>query len=458
MNLSCKFSFQNFSKIICLSVMSLAISACSSFGDNLPNWLGGNSEEVLEGERISVLAKEGLVEADKSLMNKKMIIPAPKENSKWYQSGGYYNSIVEHPNAPQGFTKHYSIDAGSPNPDDSKLKISPIVAENKLIVMDGRGVLRVYDVNNFKEKFWSRKLQSENEQSNFSLSGMVYDDGAIYVTSGGHKIFAINIKDGSILWTKSISGITRSAPTASGDMIYVNTLENRLYALNKKDGVIIWSHEGIKENVGTKGVASPSVDDGVVYTAYSSGELYALNYQSGKRMWLDALLSGNSKGSYILADIDATPIIKNEIVYSVSNDGVMAAIDASNGFRVWEQKIASNSTPWMAGSNLFVITNKNQIICLDADSGRVRWTYELPSYRNEEYKRGAISWSSPVLAGKHILVVGSHGKMFQLSPYSGELVNEIKVANDVFAPLVVVNNKLILIDNDSYLHIYSDDG
>lgn len=441
-------------KTTLLSCCLLIISACESINPYLPSWIGGSSEEKLKGERIAVLEEEKYLQADDNLADKRLILPAPQENLYWYKSQGFQTALPGHIQGPNQLTEHESIDTGWPGRYDKHLKFSPLITKNAIITLDGRGKLSAYDRNNPKKRLWRTPLEQNKHQSNFALSGIATDENLVFATSGGHRIYAVKTETGEIIWSKTVSGITRSAPALNKDFVYINTLNNKLYALSKKDGTIIWTHEGIIENIGTEGVASPLVDNGIVYASYSSGEIYALKADTGKSHWTDALLSGYSKGNFVLADLDASPAIKDGVIYASSNDGVLAAIDSQNGFRVWEQKVASRTTPWIAGDFLFIISTEEQLLCIERQTGRIYWERKLPAYINQTKKKGRIFWSAPILVGGNLLTVNSEGTLLLLSPENGRTKETHDIGEKVFSPIAIAGNVLYILDNDADLHIY----
>lgn len=433
----------------------LGLVGCETLNEYTPAWMGDSHEDKLEGTRIAVLEEEKFLQVDDAIMRKPMTLPAPQINTRWLKSSGFQAGLPEHIQGPYQFSKHDSFSIGDDAHYNTKLRIAPLILDKVMVTLDGRGVLSARLLEDPDKKLWKVSLSKKKSRPNFALAGFVLSGDTIYATSGGHDIFAINRNNGTIRWSKSITGIARSAPSVGSKMVYVNTLENKIYALSTSDGTIIWTHEGIKESIGTEGIASPVVAGNAVYAAYSSGEIYALKADTGKTIWVDALLSGYSRGNFVLADLDASPVIKDGMLYTSSHDGIFAAIDIRTGFRVWEQNLASRTKSWVAGDHLFVLSLQDQLLCIERSSGRIRWERKLDSFTNKSNKKGRISWSAPILVGGNLLLANSRGQMLQVSPYNGEITKRQSISDDIFCPIVAAGNSIYMIDNDADLHVYT---
>jgi len=410
----------------------------------------GDEEKKLEGDRITVLKVGANVLPDYSLDKLNVMLPYPSFNMGWYKSSGYHPETQPHPAAPSSYNDQVSVSAGRGN-GVSLLSASPIVAEGKVFTIDGEGVLSAFDADNIKNKLWKYKIKLPKYKGDFANAGLTYYGGHIFVGTGFNQILSVDASSGEKLWDRTISSFTRSAPEVKDGRVFVLTLNNTLYALNAQDGSILWNHNGIVEEVGVAGAASPITHRNAVLVPYSSGELYALRIEDGRQFWSDSLALGTSNSAYTLSDIDASPIVVNNVVLAVSNSGVLAATEVSTGARVWEQDISTTKTPWYATGFLYLLTDKNELVAVHTKSGGVKWVEKLPNFVNEEKETDKISWNGPVLAGNRLLIVGSHGKMIMASPLTGKVTSTVKIPKDIYISPVVANNKVYLYTNEAKL-------
>ena len=66
-------------------------------------------------------------------------------------------------------------------------------------------------------------------------------------------------------------------------------------------------------------------------------------------------------------------------IFVVAQNGRLAAYDLNNSKMVWEQSISGSQVIWIAGSSIFAISDKAELICLRKVDGSIRWITKLPS-------------------------------------------------------------------------------
>ncbi len=430
-----------------LLFLILTLAACSS----MPDWMGsGKKDSGIKGTRISVLNLENSINPDAALSELKILLPEQQANQSWYKSDGHPYLVPANPELVQELPNMKKTSAGKGGVDDQHLTSSPIIEDGKVFTISADSNISAFDALDIKKRIWRTKIKLGDKKEKFSsTAGIAYYNGRIYATTGYNEVVALDAKTGAIIWTRTINSIARSAPDAKDNVIFINTIDNRLYALDSKDGGILWTHTGGGEEISMFGSASPVVYEDVVIAPYSSGEMYTLKRKDGAEIWSDVFARRSISSAKTLSDIDAAPAISHGKVFVISNDGVLAASDIKTGKRMWEQQISGGQSPWIAGDFMYVISNKNELVCLHARSGGIKWIKQLITYKNPDSKNDPIKWSGPVLAGDLLWMVGSHGKLMAVSPHDGSNKYERKVPKDIYiAPVVAYGN----------IYLYSDDA
>ena len=200
------------------------------------------------------------------------------------------------------------------------------------------------------------------------------------------------------------------------------------------------------------GSASPAAGQGTVVAGFSSGELNAYRYENGRSVWQDALARTSiSTVVGTLSDIDAEPVIDNGRVYAIGQGGRMVALELNTGQRIWEINAAGIATPWVAGEWIFVVTDEGKLLCIARSSGRVRWMTQLRRYRDEEDKKGVVSWVGPLLAGDRLILANSLGHLVNVSPIDGTVQSTIDTDDPVSLPPIIANNTLYVLHDNGQL-------
>lgn len=437
--------------LLVAAIMLAGLAAC----DMVRTIVGSEEEEILPGERISVLQLQQSLEPDPGIADLAVRLPPPYVNDEWPQAGGYPGHAMHHLEAGEVLGRAWQVRVGSGSDSDARLLAAPIVAGGRVYVLDSRGRIAALDAQS-GDRLWRYRLTPEGEDDESALGGgIAYEGGVLYVANGFGEVLALDAGSGALYWRRTIGVPVRAPPTVAGGRVFAVSYDNRLHALAAANGEVLWTHSGIVEDAGLLGGASPAVEGSIVVAPYSSGELFALRVENGRVAWSDSL----SRTALLtplasLSDINGRPVVDRGRVYAVSHAGRLAAIDLQTGARVWERNIASVEAPWVAGDFIYLVTTESEVVCLSRRDGRIRWVRVLQRYEDEEDKDDPIHWSGPVLAGDRLIVTSSHGEALSLSPYTGELTGRLELSDDVFIAPVVAGATIYILSDDGELTAY----
>lgn len=426
----------------------VALSACGIFKG------GGKPKTPTLGDRVAILVSENGVTTDPTIANVQVLLPPPEVNLSWGQSGGSATKSLGHLALGQSLSRVWSarINGGS---NRKRLGAAPVVADNKLFVVDVDAVIHAFAADTGKA-LWTKALSPGklNREARFG-GGVSVDDGKLFATTGLGDVVALSAADGKELWRAKPGGPLRGAPSVANGALYLLSQDNELFALSQDDGSVQWTRSGSLESQGVFGVAAPAAGRGTVVAGLSSGELNAYRYENGQQLWQDTLSrSSISTSVSSLADIDADPVIDGTRVYAVGQGGRMVSLELTTGQRLWEQNFAGISTPWIAGEWLFVVTDTGQMVCLSRANGKVRWISDIGAFRNAKKRKGPVNWVGPVLAGGRLFAASSRGVLEEISPEDGKILNRIKGTTAITLPPVVANNMLFVIDQSGRISAY----
>lgn len=426
-------------------VASLGLAACSS-------WLGENAAPPLPGKRISVLSREKTLEPEVKELEIKL--PPPEPNEDWPQAGGYANHAMHHMEVGDRLERQWRTGIGEGAGKRARLLAQPIVAEGLVFTMDAEANVRAVNAST-GSTVWKRDLTPNDEDSTFASGGISYDEGMVFATTGFAQVIAMDAKTGAVVWRQNLSGPMRGAPTVRAGRVFVVTVDNQTHCLAAEDGAVMWTHQGTTEGASLLGGSSPAVDGNVVVVPYSSGELFALRIDNGSVLWQDQLTTVRRTDNVAtLSDIRGRPIIDRGRVYAIGHADMLVAIDLRNGRRLWEREIGSIQSPWVGGDYLFLVTNNNEAMALEAKTGKIQWVTQLRVWEDEEEREGRIVWAGPVLASDRLIVGSSDGYLVSLSPYTGEVLGKLSISDGVTIQPAIANNTMYFLTNDADLVAY----
>jgi outer membrane protein assembly factor BamB len=143
-----------------------------------------------------------------------------------------------------------------------------------------------------------------------------------------------------------------------------------------------------------------SVDevDGVAYLADAGGTVYAVAVQTGVQLWSVQLPSGTG--------VDTTPAVTPAVTPAGvlvvgAENGTVYGLSAATGATEWSTSLGTSgveSSPTVAGADVYVGTNGGEVAALSATTGAVAWTATVG---------GAVTSSPAVDTATGLLVVGS---------------------------------------------------
>jgi len=432
--------------VICAGVAPV-LSGCSGDG-----WFGEDEAPPLPGNRISVLALDEGVKTDIDAKDLNIILPKPEGNTEWGQTGGLSHHAMSHLKVGAKLQPVWETSIGSSDPEENRLVTSPVVGGGSIFTMDALAHITAFDANSGVTQ-WRFDLTPDGEdEGSVRGGGLAYDDGRLFAATGVGELWAIEAKSGGFYWKQKLEAPLRAAPTVYGGRVFVVTTDNRVVAFAARDGKKLWEYLGANQATGLLGAASPAADDGVLMIAMRNGAVAALRAESGSLLWDDSLASSRkSAGQTAFADVKASPVMYKGRAYAIGNGGFMASIDIRTGTRMWTKAIGGVDLPWLAGNYMYVLSNTNELVALEARTGRVAWVTPLSSWEDPEDRTGRIIWTGPILASDRLLVAGSHGYALSISPYTGKITGYARMPDGVTIPPVVANGTVYFVTDEAEL-------
>lgn len=404
-------------------------------------------QEPVEGLRENVLPANVSLRVDESVADVPVMLPEPIDMKDWPQVGGFADHAPMHMALSDRVVPVWKTKVGFSGEYSRQLN-TPVVEGGFVYASTGRGGVAAVSLVDGK-KAWSVELKSDLKKKIPFAGGLAAVAGTVYVTLGTGEVFALDGKTGEQLWKASLGAPIRSAPTVEGGQVYVVSHDNRLSVLAAVDGSLTWSHNGIEETVGLMSGSSPAVSQGIVTVAYSSGELYALRTLDGAYIWHEALSSRNALDPFAsLANVVASPVIVGDVVYVVSNGGQLATFELKTGRRLWARDITSQTMPWVSGNHTFVLSESGQMVAVNRERGQVRWVHSLADVRKKDED---IFWRGPIMAGDRLVAVSSNGQVASVSPYTGNRLSLIKIADSISVSPIVADGTLIFLTDKGEL-------
>jgi outer membrane protein assembly factor BamB len=177
--------------------------------------------------------------------------------------------------------------------------------------------------------------------------------------------------DGRTIWKKPIA--SESSPLVVGGLVYVGSWDHRLYALGLGTGKVVWSVllDGEVDS-------SAAFANGHVYVGDQSGTLTALNARTGAIRWKARSFSHFRTGREYFY---ATPTVAYGRVFASNTDGTVYAFGATTGHLLWASHVGTYvyTAPAVWDKKVYVGTYDGKFLALDAATGDTLWSRDMPS-------------------------------------------------------------------------------
>jgi len=272
-----------------------------------------------------------------------------------------------------------------------------------------------------------------SDESSSIYSSPAVSDGMVFVSTRlPAAVYALNESTGTVIWSRSFGDKVESSPAVARGRVFFGCYDGYVYALNSSTGATIWSY-----STGDDVSSSPAVANGMVFISSYGGKIYALNESTGDPIWIHT----RDPGEVFLW---SSPAVDSDSVYvgsSTAGGGKVLAVNLTTGDLIWSYVTDGTwiySSPSAAEGRVYISGyDSMKAYCLDASSGELLWSYDLP---------GSV-WSSPAVIHDRVFLgvfgePGSSGHVYALNSTTGDLIWMYNATNLVYSSPAVADGKV----------------
>ena len=415
-------------------------------------------EFILEGDRFPLRAPFSEDAGEPPVSRAAPIsLPATSLNTEWTHRLGAASSRVGHPSLGSDPQPQWSVSIGQGEGRRHRITAEPVSSGGLIYTLDSRA--RVTAVTSGGETAWTRDLTPADTRSGDSASGggLAIGGGRLYVTSAFGSVSALDLSSGEVIWTNRFDAPVTAAPTYAGDHLYVVASDSTGWALEAATGREDWQLSGAPSPSSMVGGAAPAMAGDLVLFPTPGGELIAAQRDTGQVMWRRAVAGTRIGMAYAsVTDVTGDPVVQGDVIYVGNQSGRVMALNRRDGRPIWTADEAAYGPVWPAGGSIFLLSDRNRVVRLDADSGEFIWGAELPLYTQERERRraGIFPHYGPVLAGGRLIVGSGDGSMRSFDPTSGEVIREASLSAGAAVSPIVVNGAMYVVSQNGQLTAY----
>jgi len=178
-----------------------------------------------------------------------------------------------------------------------------------------------------------------------------------------------------------------------------------------------------------------------------NGLIRALDKETGEERWsYDIRKDGDQK------EFHSDPLVTEKLIITTTdgNMGHVYAFDKRSGAVRWKYGVAWRglaSDVVRSGSNIYVVTLEDQLVCLDLESGAARWTFPSSAPPKLYY------WtSSPAMVGDRVYFGGLDGFIYAVEANSGKLAWKSNLGARISTSIAAQGHDIYLGTADRHLY------
>ncbi|MEO6453398.1 MAG: PQQ-binding-like beta-propeller repeat protein [Ginsengibacter sp.] len=237
-------------------------------------------------------------------------------------------------------------------------------------------------------------------------------------------------------WKFHTSQPLMASPVINQGVVYFGGLDSMLYAIDINTGKVNWKFR-------TQGEIRSDVliNDTLLYLVGGDGTFYSIDKNSGKLKWrwtFNSTASFLGERRYDIADyFNSSPVLYKNTVYFGSADGRVNAINADNGKLLWTFKSDDivHTTPAVYNDKLFFGSFDGNVYALNSNNGSLLWKFKTMGHEffpKGELQGSPVVWNDVVYIGARdynlyaININGGYCNWNQKFPKGWALANTVR--------------------------------
>ncbi|ABG31400.1 PQQ-like beta-propeller repeat protein [Roseobacter denitrificans] len=417
-------------------------------------------DTILVGKRESVESILNGTEATERLAiqneERAISLPAVQSNDSWPQAYGSPAFRTAHPALAAQISEIWSADIGQGDGRRQRIVATPVVGAGLIYTLDAEALVSATSPSG--QTVWQSDVRPARDRGGQATGGGVaYDSGRVFVSLGYGNLVALDAATGAELWRQRLDGTASGTPTIVDGIVYLTAGDDRGWAVTADEGRLLWQLTASPDVTNVLGAPAPAVAGDLAVFAFGSGEVQAVFRRGGLRRW-DASVRGERPGTALgsIGDVTAPPVIVGNRVYVGNQSGRLVALSLESGARIWTANEGAEGNIVAAGDSIFILSDLNELLRLDASDGSRIWGTPLPRFVKDRPRRRAEIYAhhGPILAGRRLYVASNDGFLRSFDPASGALVNTVEIAGGATTSPVVAGGVLYVVSSNGRLHAF----
>ena len=321
--------------------------------------------------------------------------------------------------------------------------------KDNIIFFENKG--SIFNFDKFSKLIWKKNFYKKFEKKAKPELSLANDKKTLIVADNLAKYYAMNIKTGELIWTKTNVAPFNSQIKIYDDKFFVTDFDNVLRCYSIKDGSELWSVKTDTAFIKSKKKLSLVILNDNIYFNNSIGDISAVNIKTGNLIWQTPTQSSLIyEDSFLLETSDL--IADDDAILLSNNRNEFFSFSANTGALNWQQKINSNIRPTLIENLIFTVTIEGFLVVIDNKTGNIiRITDVFDKIKKN--KRSKIKPVGFIVGTKNIYLTTDNGLLILIDISSGRSSSILKVDNEKISRPFILNKNLFIIKDNSIIKL-----
>ena len=324
-----------------------------------------------------------------------------------------------------------------------------IFENDNLIFFDNKG--SIIKFNPDSSIIWKKNYYDKSEKKLRPILTFGQSSDTLIVADNTSKYYALNLENGKLLWSKYNSSPFNSQIKTYKDRFFVIDFNNILRCISVKDGTELWNIKTSNTFIKSQKKLSIVVVNNVIYFNNSTGDITAVDTNSGAMLWQTPTQNSTIYENTFLLQT-SNIVANNQMLIFSNNKNEFYSLDLITGNLKWKQKINSSVQPSIINNLIFTVTNEGYLTIIDSKTGNIIRVTDI-FYNIKKKKRKKIKPVGFIVGKKNIYLTTSHGRLFIIDIKLGKTQSVIKIDNNKISRPFILSKNLFIVKDDSIIKL-----
>ncbi len=312
---------------------------------------------------------------------------------------------------------------------------APRIFQDLVYMGSIKGVMSAYDLET------GRVIWEKDEKTELGGPVEFFKDHVAYGGLNG-RLFVRHYLTGKLKYAIDLGGPIESAPFFFNDRLTVYLRGHQIVHLDAETGKILWAYKrAVPVTTTLQRTTKPLMLGNKIIVGFADGYLGALSSQEGLLLWETKLID---QAKFI--DVDLNPVLAGGMIVTGSSSGELKAVNPDTGAIARSYGVSVIAHPVLKGQQLILGTNDGEVMIMGLD-GEI-----LKRVKVSKQPVSAVSWFK-----ESIVAASFDGKLRVIDPLTMSVNDEFAMGYDysaVFSDLVTHEDYMAIYSSRNRLYLF----